>query len=326
MNIAVIGAEASRNPERALPSAAALGKLAPSSGHLVHMPAHIYMRTGNYEESAVLNRKAAALDKAYFDSIGAPTYYKPYWVHNLHFLSAAESMMGHYIGARDAIGAAARQLEPLARMSPTFESSLAMPLMLEVRFQQWDKILAMPPPASFSLSVNNIYQFATGMAQAAKGNTAAAATSLDTFRTSVAAMADERGFGLNNEKAVMAIATAVLEAKIAYANKDYPAAIASLKRAVASEDALAYDEPADWYYPPSREALGAVLLSSGKLNEAEQVFRQELTNNRKSGRALFGLLESLKAQGKLEAATMVAPLYSQAWKRADRPLTLAQLF
>lgn len=318
--------EASRNAERALPSAVVLSKLAPSSGHLVHMPAHIYMRTGNYEESALLNRKAAALDKAYFDSIGAPTYYKPYWVHNLHFLSASESMMGNYVGARDAIGAAAKQLEPLARILPNFEPSLAMPLMLEVRFQQWDKILAMPPPASFSLSVNNIYLFATGMAQAAKGNSTAASASLDSFKTAVAALADERGFGLNNEKAVMAIAAAVLEAKIAYAHKDYPAAIASLERAVAAEDALAYDEPADWYYPPSREALGAVLLSAGKLNEAEQVFRQELTNNRKSGRALFGLLESLKAQGKLEAATMVSPLYLQAWKKADRPLTIPQLF
>ena len=325
-HIYIHAVEASRNPERALPSAALLGKLAPASGHLVHMPAHIYMRTGNYEESAALNRKAAALDKLYFETVGAPTYYMPYWVHNLQFLCAAESMMGNYTAARDSIGFAAKQLEPLARMNPAFEAALAMPLMLEVRFQQWDKILAMEPPASFSLSVNNIYLFARGMAQAAKSDPDEATNSLARFRNAVDALAEDRGFGLNREKTVMAIAATVLEAKIAFASKDHATAIAALERAVAAEDLLDYDEPADWYYPPSREALGAVLLSAGKAAAAEQVFRQELRNNRQSGRALFGLREALKAQGKHEAAAMVSPLYELAWKRSDRPLTPAQLF
>ncbi|WP_051670761.1 tetratricopeptide repeat protein [Bryobacter aggregatus] len=325
-HIYIHAVEASLTPERALPSADILAGLAPASGHLVHMPAHVYMRVGNYARSAELNRKAAALDKAYFETVGAPTYYKPYWIHNLHFLSASESMMGRYEEARVAIGAVARELEPLARMMPQFESALAMPYMLEVRFQKWDKILTLEEPASFSVSVNNIYQFARGMALAAKGDAKAATEALATFRKQVAAIAPDRGFGLNLEKDVMGIAVEILEAKIALARKDTNAAIAALERAVAAEDALSYDEPADWYYPPSREALGAVLLQAGKKKEAEAIFRQELANNRQSGRALFGLMEALQAQGKLEAAAMIAPRYEAAWKNADAPLRLSQLF
>ncbi len=318
--------EASLTPERALPSAAILNSLAPASGHLVHMPAHIYMRTGDYEKALELNIKAAALDKSYFASVGGPTFYTPYWFHNLSFAGAAGSMLGSYKTAREAIGEAARQLEPVARMEPMFEAPLCLPLMLEVRFQQWDKILAIAEPASFSLSVNNVWHFARGMAFAAKGDLAAARTSLSAFTKSIGALSAERGFGLNTEKAVMTIAIHVLEAKIAWAAKDSTATIAALREAVQGEDSLNYDEPADWYYPPTREALGAVLLLSGQAAAAELVFREELVNNRRNGRALFGLHAALQAQQKMDSAAMVEPLYKAAWRKADKPLTLDQLF
>ncbi len=318
--------EASPTPERALASAAILASLAPASGHLVHMPAHIYTRTGDYEQSAALNLKAAALDKAYFESVGGPTYYTPYWYHNLHFLSSALTMMGRYEEARAAIVEAARELEPVARMEPMFEASISMPLFTEVRFQQWDKILASPAPASFSLTVNNVWHFARGMAQAAKGDIKAARISQATFAKAIEALSPDRGFGLNKEKAIMQIAEFSLAARISSASGNKSEAIAWMQKAVAAEDALNYDEPAGWYYPPTRESLGALLIETGKHVEAEDVFRAELLNNRRSGRALYGLYESLKAQNKTDSAAMVESLYKLAWAKADRPLTLAQLF
>lgn len=318
--------EASPSPERALPSANLLASLAPASGHLVHMPAHIFTRTGDYQRSAEANVKAAALDKAYFETVGGPTYYTPYWYHNLHFLSAARSMTGQYREAIAAMTDAARELEPVARMEPMFEASLAMPLFTEVRFQQWDKILALPEPASFSLTVNNVWHFARGMAQAAKGDIKSAKVSQAAFKKAIEALSPERSFGLNSEKAIMSLAAHTLAARIALAEGRRPLAIEHLERAVAEEDALAYDEPAGWYYPPTREALGAVLLAAGNPSRAEQVFRDELLHNRRSGRALFGLMESLKAQNKAEAAQMNLALYKIAWAQADRPLTLDQLF
>jgi tetratricopeptide (TPR) repeat protein len=318
--------EASPTPERALASAALLPSLASGSGHLVHMPAHIYTRTGDYEKSSELNLKAAALDRAYFESVGGPTFYTPYWYHNLHFLSAAETMLGRYQKAQKAIEEAARELEPVARMESMFEASISMPWFTEVRFQQWDKILASAPPASFSLTVNNVWHFARGMAQAARGQVAAAKQSEAAFNKAIVALSPDRGFGLNSEIDIMRLASLALAAKIAQAEGDTAKAIAQLRLAVSAEDRLNYDEPAGWYYPPTREALGALLLGAGKNAQAEQVFRDELQNNRRSGRALFGLYEALKAQGKQEAANMVHHLYEIAWAKADKPMTLDQLF
>lgn len=318
--------EASPTPERALASANVLAGLSPASGHLVHMPAHIFTRTGDYDRSAEANVKAAALDKAYFDAVGGPTYYTPYWYHNLHFLSAARSMMGQYREAISAMTEAARELEPVARMESAFEASLSMPLFTEVRFQQWDKILATSEPASFSSTVNNVWHFARGMALAAKAKPADARKELAVFRKAVAAQAPTRGFGLNREADIMNLAALALEAKIQVAEGSLDAAIAMLSKAVAAEDLLSYDEPAGWYYPPTREALGALQIQAKRYADAEKTFREELVNNRRSGRALFGLMEALKAQNQMDAANMVEVRYKLAWAKADKPLTLDQLF
>jgi len=318
--------EASPTPERALASANILASLAPASGHLVHMPAHIFTRTGDYTQSAEANIKAAALDKAYFQAVGGPTYYTPYWYHNLHFLSAAYSMTGQYRDAIAAITEAARELEPVARMEPMFEASLSMPLFTEVRFQQWDKILAMPQPASFSITVNNVWHFARGMALAGKGKIKEAKLSQDAFDKAIASISEERNFGLNPEKAIMSIASHSLAAKLALAEGNLDLATSHLTRAVQEEDQLNYDEPAGWYYPPTREALAVVQLKAGKAGLAERTFRDELANNRRSGRAIFGLMEALKAQGKADAAQLNEALYKRAWAKADQPLTLNQLF
>lgn len=318
--------EASPTPERALKSADLLGNLAAGSGHLVHMPAHIYVRTGDYESAAQVNLKAAELDRQYFASIGGPSYYTPYWVHNLHFFSAARAMQGRYAEARAGIQEAAKQLEPIARMNQGFEAFLAMPHLIEVRFQKWATILATPEPQSFSLTVNNAWRFARAMALAATGQTKEAEREAKDFAAAVGKLSEERAYGLNRELDVMQVATLALRAKIAQAKGDQAETVAALRAAVEAEEKLAYDEPAGWYYPPMREALGAVLLAQGAAAEAERVFRAELQNNRRNGRALFGLEQALLAQGKKDEASMVAPLFAKAWEKADAPLKLEQLF
>lgn len=318
--------EASPTPERALKSADLLGALAAGSGHLVHMPAHIYMRTGDYESAAVVNQKAAELDRVYFESIGGPSYYTPYWVHNLHFFSAARAMQGRYAEARAGIREAARQLEPIARNNQGFEAFLAMPYLIEVRFQKWEQILAMPEPQSFSLTVNNVWRLSRAMALAATGKLPQAEAEAKIFRDALAKLSEERTYGLNREVDVMQIGLAALEARLALARHQHGLAIAKLREAVEREDRLAYDEPAGWYYPPMREALGGLLLAEGEAAEAEKVFRAELQNNRRNGRALFGLQQALEAQGKKEEAAMVKPLLAKAWEKADAPLTIDQLF
>ena len=318
--------EASPTPERALPSADLLASLAPESGHLVHMPAHIYQRTGDYAKSAEANRKAAALDRAYFAAVGNPTWYTPYWYHNLHFLSSSLTMLGRYEEARLAILDAASALEPIARIEAGLEASLAMPWFTEVRFAQWDRILAAPDPPSFSLTVQNVWRFARAMAFTGKEKLAEARRERDLFAKAIASLSPERGFGLNQELAIMRIAADILDARIAWLAGDRPSAVSLARRAVSAEDKLHYDEPAGWYYPPTRETLGGMLLRLDQAAEAETVFRQELENNRRSGRALFGLWQSLLAQNKHEAAAQVKPLYERAWSLADRPLSLDQLF
>jgi Flp pilus assembly protein TadD len=148
----------------------------------------------------------------------------------------------------------------------------------------------------------------------------------DQFRTGLEQLPKDRTYGTNLERDVMQLPMFLLEAKIALARGDVQQAIGHLKEAVTAEDALSYNEPPDWYYPPSREALGAVLLQAGGYAEAESVFREDLRRNQRNGRSLFGLCESLKGQRKSDEASLVAVRYKTAWSRADKPLSVEDLF
>ena len=140
-----------------------------------------------------------------------------------------------------------------------------------------------------------------------------------------AALPPETDYGQNTTGAVFKIAEHFLGARLAAARGDRKAAVALLRRAVAAEDALAYDEPPGWYHPLSREALGGALMLDGQYAEAEAVFREDLRRNRRNGRSLFGLAESLKAQGKAREAELVGREFERAWKSADTRLTVADL-
>jgi tetratricopeptide (TPR) repeat protein len=319
--------EASHTPERGLLSADRLAALSPAAGHLVHMPAHIYMRTGDYDRAAQSNEWAAKADQAYIDRGGTRGIYTAaYYSHNLHFLAAAYSMEGNYAEALKAAHRLEANVSPYLKEMPFFESFMPTGYLISVRFGRWDDVLKTKEPAAASAPISNAFwHWARGMALVGTGKNAEAEAALKTFIQKSKAIPAETGYGQNTTGAVFRIAEHFLNARLAAARGDRKAAIGFLRQAVAAEDALAYDEPPGWYHPLSRESLGGALMLDKQYAEAELVFREDLRRNRRNGRSLYGLAESLKAQGKAREAELVGREFERAWKSADTRLTIADL-
>jgi len=318
--------EASPNPERALAYAPKLASLMPAAGHLVHMPAHIYARTGDYENAALSNVHAAAADEAYIKAGGLQGIYPlMYYSHNLHFLAISYSMEGRFAAAMRATKQLEANVSPHLKAMPMLEGFMTVTPLLLVRFNRWNDIEKLPQPDASLKGVTAVWHFSRGMAFARKGDPAKAAAEREAFLVSVKEIPADASFGLNSAHAVLTVADAVLRAQIAAAKHDDKAAIALLRQAVESEDSLAYDEPPAWFIPV-REMLGGALMKSGNYAEAEQVFRADLERNKRNGRSLFGLLESLKAERKDYAAALVQREFAGAWKNADVKLALDGLW
>ena len=318
--------EASATPERALLSADRLAALSPAAGHLVHMPAHIYMRTGDYERAAQSNEWAAKADREYIERGGRRGIYTAgYYSHNLHFLAAAHAMRGNYAEAVRASRRLEANVSPYLKEMPFFESFMPTGLLISVRFGRWDDVLKTAEPEAASPISNAFWHWARGMALVGTGKTAEAEAAFKTFKEKAGAIPAGIGYGQNTAGAVFKIAEHFMGARLAATRGDRKAAVEFLRQAVAAEDALAYDEPPGWYHPLSRESLGGALLLDGQHAEAEAVFREDLRRNRRNGRSLFGLAESLKAQGKAREAELVGRDFERAWKSADTRLTIADL-
>jgi tetratricopeptide (TPR) repeat protein len=316
--------EASPNPERALAYAPRLGRLMPAAGHLVHMPSHIYERAGDYESAVESNKDAAAADRAYFSKTGAQGIYPlMYYSHNLHFLSIANVMQGRLIEALNASKQLDGNVGPALKQMPMLEGFMTVTPLVMVHFHRWDEIKKLKQPDASLVGLGAVCHFARGMANAATADVAGAEEEQKAFRTAAAAVPAGAMFGLNPGRSVLSLADKVLAARIATARKED--AIELLRQAVAIQDSLAYDEPPAWF-SPVREMLGGALLQQGNFVEAEKVFRADLERNRRNGRSLFGLMESLKGQKKDYTAELVQREYEQAWKNADAKLTIQDLW
>jgi hypothetical protein len=320
--------EASPTPGRALSSATRLDTLAPAAGHLTHMPAHVYARTGDHAAAARANAAGADADREYFKTASSDGFYGlAYFTHNLHFLADSDMMRGNLAGARKAAAEVAERLAPHTQMMPMVESMIAMQTSVLLRFGRHDEILASkPPPADHPVEVA-WWHFARGVALARTGKTDDAAKERAAVAEASAKVPDEAlfgGTGLESAKNILALAAIVLDARIAGARGAQADAIRLWTNAVAVADRVPYDEPPIWFYPV-RESLGAALLLSGKAVDAERVFREDLVKHPRNARSLFGLHESLVTQGKSTDAEWVKRAFDEAWKNADTTLTVESL-
>jgi tetratricopeptide (TPR) repeat protein len=317
--------EASTTPERALPSAARLPQIAPKAGHLVHMPSHIYSRTGDYYRAAQSNVDAIAVDREYITKSGNNGLYPAMYLnHNIHFLASASAMNGRYADSIKSARDLEANVKPAVKVMPMLEMFLPYPLVSLTRFGKWDEILKEPQPDPALKITTGFWHFARGSAYAASKQIANAEAELAALRAVTKSMTPEVRMFNNAATDIMNVAELTLAGKIALVRGDKQAAFDLLNKAVAAEDATYYSEPSDWDLPV-REVLGGALLTSGNYAAAEKVFRDEILRRPRNGRALFGLAESLRRQGKESAAKSVQVEFEKAWQFADTKLTVPSL-
>src|SRR5690606_12720300 len=253
--------EASIDPGRALPSADRLASLMPGAGHIVHMPAHIYQRVGRYADASRANRKAIESDEAYLQAVTPPGYYPFYLGHNHGFLAYSASMEGRSEESLKAARAAAQSIpKDVVCGMPGMDFFLSEPLLVMVRFGKWEQILAEPAPDPKYQVLTALWHHAHGTALAATGKPEAARADLEGIARVRSELPGDVVAGLNSGGDVLDLAAKILEARIAEARGEDPVAL--YREAVALEDGLAYNEPADWFYPV-RHSLGAALLDAG---------------------------------------------------------------
>jgi tetratricopeptide (TPR) repeat protein len=310
--------EASRHADAALPSADALRELVPGAGHLVHMPAHIYARVGRWHDAAATNERAIDVDTRYRTLHPRQGFYRIYMAHNRHFLTFACMMEGRSV---DALRAAREMLasipEDFARENAAFvDGYLAIELEVLMRFGRWQEILAQPEPPDWLPVKRALRHFARGSALAALGRVDEAREEQRLLAAGTEKVDAGITIGNNPARGVLAIAGEVLEGEVLAAARDVNGAVKALERAVLHEDELTYDEPPDWIQP-ARHALGAVLLSAKRFQEAEPVYRADLERYPENGWSLRGLALALRGLGRLDEAYSVETRFKAAWSHAD---------
>jgi tetratricopeptide (TPR) repeat protein len=301
------------NPQAAVPCAERLADLMPGEGHMVHMPAHIYIRVGRWNDAVRANQHAIHTDEVFIEGQHPMGVYPlAYYPHNIHFLAFASTMAGRSAQAIEASNTltskvnldAARQVGLLQEMLPYHALTLTT-------FGKWDEVLAEPlPPADIRFSYAMAH-YARGVAHAAKGQWAEAQAALDTV-TAINASTPQGADG----KTALSIAVHALSGEIAMRRGNHDAAITHFQEAVKIEDSGLYFEPPKWYYP-IRHSLGAALLKTGRNAEAEKVYREDLKRFPENGWSLFGLAQALRAQGKNTEAAEADARFRRAWANTD---------
>jgi tetratricopeptide (TPR) repeat protein len=316
--------EASAHPEKAVAAAERLPGLIPGAGHIVHMPAHIFQRVGRYADAGAANRAGIKTDLAYIDKAKPPawTYYSGMYLgHNYQFLGYAAAMQGRSAEALEATRDMRAHIpDAVLHMGMGLDWYAAEPYFAMERFGRWSDLLAEPAPDPALVGLSAAWRYGRVVAFAATGKIDEAKAEKAQLDTIAAATPADAPAGLNTAKDLIVVASLVASARIAIAEGRHDAAIATLREAAGKEDALAYDEPADWFVP-TRHLLGVELFKSGKAIEAEGVYRDDLERHPHNGWALYGLARALEAQKKADAAATVDEQFKKAWKDADITLT-----
>ena len=326
--------ESSPNPGRALPHANRLEGLMPKAGHMVHMPSHIYVRLGQYDAAIASNQRSLAADRSFVEAWGdSPlpnftTYKLSPRVHPRHandFIRFAATAQGNYeraIGSARAVAGSVS--EERLRRNARAQLAVANIWMVEKIFGKWDALLAEERRGAGVTYLDGMWHYTQGSARIAQGDLISADQALAELRKAAARAAQEKARGFANSPAtLLEIATFGLAGELAEAQGDDPRAIEAYRQAVQLQDGLRFIEPPDWPQP-MRLYLGAALLRSGNPQAAEQVYREDLAWNQKSGWALYGLAESLRAQGQVAAAVKAQSDFRKSWQSADVSLSASR--
>lgn len=318
--------EASRDPGRAEKAADRLARLIPGAGHLVHMPSHIYWRVGRYADAVAANAAAVQADQRYFTTASpSPIYRGLYYPHNLDFIWQSAAMRGRGADTLRAARAFADAAPPeMIKEMPDMETAPVAPLVSLVRFGRWDEVLRYPAPPAGWLYTRGVWHYARGVAFNAKGQAAEARKELGELESLMQAVPAERTIAFFfRARNMLQLAANVLAGELAAKGGDMATAERLLRAAVAEQDTHWFTEPPPWYFPV-RQALGAVLLQAGRAREAEQVYREDLARNPGNGWSLFGLGQSLRAQGNVAEASRTEESFRKAWAGADVQLSASR--
>ncbi|HJT20774.1 MAG TPA: tetratricopeptide repeat protein [Nitrospira sp.] len=308
------------NPDAAVPCAERLAGLMPGEGHMVHMPAHIYIRVGRWNDAVQANQHAIHTDEVFIEGQHPMGVYPlAYYPHNIHFLAFASTMAGRSAQAIEASNTLISKVNlDVARQVGLLQEMLPYHALTLTTFGKWDEVLAEPlPPADIRFSYA-MAQYARGVAHAAKGQWAEAQAALDT----VTGINDATPEGADG-KTALSIAVHALSGEIATRRGDLDAGTNHFREAAKMEDAGLYFEPPKWYYP-IRHSLGAALVKAGQHAEAEKVYREDLRRFPENGWSLFGLAQALRAQGKDAEAAAADERFRRAWASTDVTLTASR--
>ena len=326
LHLYIHAVEASQNPGRAEGAADRLVTAMPGAGHMVHMPSHIYWRVGRYADAVAVNRAAVKADHAYFKTATPSAIYQGlYHPHNIDFIWQSAAMRGQSAEAlRAAREFAASGSPEMIKAMPDMETAPVAPIAVLARFGRWDEVLGTPAPPRDWPYTTGVWHYARGLAFNAKGQAAEARRELVALDQIIASLPAERTVAFFfRAKNVLQMAANVLGGELAAKANDVAAAERLLRAAVTEQDTHWFTEPPPWYFPV-RQSLGAVLLQANRAADAEQVYREDLRRNPGNGWSLFGLAQSLRAQGKTAEAADVDRQFQRAWRSADVKLTASR--
>lgn len=313
--------EASSQPAKGRPAADALVGLMPGSGHMEHMPSHLYIRTGRLRDAIAANERAMAADAKHRDRMSPKGFIQVYVAHDAHFLAFAHMLDGNAAGARAAADSMIRRVpaEFMSEALPVIDGYLPVREHVMVRFGQWNAILAAPTYPREAQVSNAVQHYARGVAFTALTRFAEAREELAALDSALAVL-DERYIGNNPARIVLRVPRGLLAGELAFAEGDREAGLALARAAVSTEDSLVYDEPPDWMMP-ARHSYGAMLLEAKRWSDAERTFREDLTMYPENGWSLFGLTRALRAQGQEPQARATEKRFQKAWRRSDTSIT-----
>jgi hypothetical protein len=314
--------EGSDVPERGMKSASVLADLMPGAGHIVHMPSHIYIRTGNFDMAKESNIEAVKVDEAFYGKTLPEGTYAMYYGHNIHFLFFTANMLGESkFSMESASRLASKVRKDQMAENPMLQEMSIAPFYSMIRFGRWNEMLSEPDPGTEFPYMRAIWHFGRGMAYTRKGNLHDAAKELVKL-DSISKLEILKSIynSLDPVNKTVGVASHLLKGELALAKGETLSGIASLKEAVRSEDLLIYNEPPTWPLPV-REYLGAALLEAKNYQEAGKIYREDLNRHPENGWSLLGLQQALLAQNKKPEAAAVAKQFEKFWSKADVKIT-----